>query len=545
MRPRGTTAIPIVAGLVLLAVGSAADAQARAAAVTVTPGEQYQAGALTRVILGSGWRDLWVTPVRAPVLDLSTYAGGLKVDKRGGGQQTLTVHVTEAEGWREYRFRSVEKFISQGMPAVLKGTALGSLLEDEGSILLPAAPLLVPPLLESIGALHVKPALYVMGDSPRLGALRDTVVGMLGTFELKGSEAPDKQPGFAGSRAIKGTEKFLEDLGSSRAHRLDEREFLAVRLIDFLINDSDRTADNFDWARFGNEGAYTWRALPRDRDWAFMDARGVWNKLVVRHFYPKVIPFTEEFPLKGLTHKTHQLDRRLLQRLSASDFREVSLRVQRAVTDSVIASSVAQLPREWRTQTSVAERITTVLRARRDELPDAAMAFYHNLARDVDIHGTDDADRIDVVRHDDGRVTVTVTDPDHRPVAVAPERRSDGRIVTTSDGSVERPPFFQRTFDPDETNEVRIYAGGGDDAAVVRGAASGSIIVRIIGEKGDDVLADSAGSGDTFLYDAEGKNRFEARRGTHVDQRPWKQLTPGFGFKLDDPWNPDWGGTFG
>jgi hypothetical protein len=523
-----------------LAAGRAADAQARGGTVTVTPGEQYEAGAFTRALLGSGWRDLWATPVNAAILDLSTYAGGLTFDKRGGGLQTLTVHVTEEEGWREYRFRSVDKFIAQGMPPTLKGTALGSLLEDQVSILLPAAPLLVPPLLEAIGALHVTPELYVMGDNRRLGTLRDTVAGMLGTFELKGSEAPDKKPGFAGSRAIKGTEKFLEDIASSRAHRLDERDFLAVRLIDFLINDSDRTADNFDWARFGDDGAYTWRALPRDRDWAFMDARGVWNKLVARRMYPKLVPFTEEFPLKGLTHRTHPLDRRLLQRLTADDVREVSLRVQRAVTDSVIAQVVAQLPREWRTQTSVAERITTVLRARRDGLPDVAMAFYRNLSSDVDVHGTEEADRIDVVRHADGRVTVTVTDPERRAV-VASERRDDGLFVTTSEGSVERAPFFQRTFHPSETKEVRVYANGGDDAALVRGAASGSIVVRVIGGKGDDVLADSAGGGDTYFYDAEGKDRFDVADGTHVDERAWKQITPGFGFRISDPWKPDWG----
>src|SRR5678815_123013 len=85
---------------------------------------------------------------------------------------------------------------------------------------------------------------------------------------------------------------------------------------------------------------------------------------------------------------------------AASDVykRQVSLRVQRAVTDSVIASVVAQLPGEWRARTLAADRITTVLRARRDALPDVAKAFYRKLASDVDLHGTDDADRITVVR---------------------------------------------------------------------------------------------------------------------------------------------------
>ncbi len=146
-----------------------------------------------------------------------------------------------------------------------------------------------------------------------------------------------------------------------------------------------------------------------------------------------------------------------------------------------------------------------------------------------------------VTRYDDGRVTVTVTDPERPRAVVAAERLENGRLVTLSDGSIATTPFFERTFLPGETNEVRVYADSGDDAAVVRGVPSGTIAVRIIGGKGDDVFADSAGGGATFFYDAEGNNRFETASGTHVDQRAWKPLTPGFGFKLDDPWRPDWG----
>jgi hypothetical protein len=276
-----------------------------------------------------------------------------------------------------------------------------------------------------------------------------------------------------------------------------------------------------------------------------MDARGLWNSLIVRRVYPKVIPFSEKIPLAGLAAISDLMDRRLLQRLTAKDFRDVALRVQGAVTDQVIARVVAQLPPEWRANTTADERITTVLRARRAALPGVAMAFYRQLASEVDVHGTNDADRIVVVRHNDGSVTVTVTDPERRPAVVARERRDDGRVVTTSAGSIAEQPFYERTFLSNETKEVRIYADSGDDVAVVRGAPSSSIIVRIIGGKGNDVLTDSAGGGETFFYDAEGSNRFAIARGTHVDQRSWKPPKPSEGFRLNDPWKPDWGHDFG
>jgi hypothetical protein len=555
MQQTNRTTVAIAAGLALVALARIGEGQERRAAsadaasglVTIASGPQYRAGPFARALLGSGWREVWTTPVQAPVLDLASYAGGLKLTERGGGFQSLVLHLDEDNGWREYRFRSVDKFPMQGMPPAIKGTLVGRFFQDQVSSLFPAAPLLVHPLLQSIGVLHVPADLYVMGDSPRLEHVRDTVAGMLGTFELKGEEAPDDQPGFGGSRSIKSTEKFFEDLASSREHRLDEREFLAARLIDFLINDSDRTLDNFDWARFGEKGAYTWRPLPRDRDQAFLDARGLLNRFVVRRVYPKIVEFTPKFPLEGLTHTSHQLDRRLLQRLTADDFRDVALRVQRAVHDTVIGQVVAQLPPAWRERTSAGERITHVLRARRDRLPDVAMAFYRDLASEVDVHGTDEGDHFDVLRHDDGRVTVTVTDPEQRLVAVA--RREDGRVVTTSDGSVtrsgDRGPYFARTFTPAETKEIRLYANGGDDVAAVRGAPSSAIKVRVIGGNGDDTLADSAGGGETFLYDADGKNLLVTATGTHVSTRHWKQVKPRSGFRLGDPWRPDWGGSAG
>lgn len=544
-----------LAGCFALFLGTAAGAQDspdstlhREPRATVTPGAHYHAGALERALLGSGWRDVWTTPATAPALDMERHAGGLRLEKRGGGFHSRVLHLTQADGWREYRFRSVDKFPMQGLPPALQGTDAGRLLHDQiVSVLFPAAPLLVPPLLEAIGVLHVEPELTVMGDSPRLEAQRDTFAGMLGTFELKAQEAPDDQAGFAGSRKIKGAEKFLEDLASSREHRPDEREFLAVRLIDFLVNDSDRSLDNYDFARFGDEGAYVWRPIPIDRDQAFIDARGLLNALVLRRAYPKQLVFEPAFDLKGLTYTGHPLDRRILQRLSRDDVRDIAHRVRGALTDSVIAATVARLPASWRARTTADERIVSVLRARRDQLPAVAMRFYHTLAGEVDVRGTREADRFDVLRHADGRVTVTVGDPAReRPLIV--ERRPDGSVVTVSEGTIAGArdgTYYRRTFVPGETKEVRLYAGDGDDVAVVRGVVSDAIRVRVIGGSGDDVLADSAGGRGTILYDADGENRLLASTGTRVDTRPWKELAPRTGFRIGEDWRPDWGRSSG
>ena len=43
------------------------------------------------LLLGREYRSLWVTPITVPVLDLRTFAGGLRPVLKGGGQQTKSL----------------------------------------------------------------------------------------------------------------------------------------------------------------------------------------------------------------------------------------------------------------------------------------------------------------------------------------------------------------------------------------------------------------------------------------------------------------------
>src|SRR5690606_12910893 len=137
------------------------------------------------------------------------------------------------------------------------------------------------------------------------------------------------------------------------------------------------------------------------------------------------------------------------------------------------------------------------------------------LAVDVDVHGTDEPDRLEVVRLADGTVDVRLYPGAAGAIAVA-----DGN----ADGQEQ--PYFHRRFVPAETDEVRVYLHDGADRAVVRGAVTSDMVVRVIGGRGDDVLVDSAvaagGRGRTVLYDAYGENVFVTGPGTRVDRRPFR-----------------------
>ncbi|MFP4622695.1 MAG: BamA/TamA family outer membrane protein [Gemmatimonadota bacterium] len=488
--------------------------------VTVLPAPDYEAGGLHRTLLGDGWRSVWLAPVDVQVFGLDRYAGGVEWTKRGGGNQSITLHLQDDDGWREYIFRSVDKFPEQAMPAPVRGTLAGWVVRDNIASFFPAAPLLVPPFLEAVGLLHVEPILRIMPDDPRLGVYQDTFAGMLGTVEIKPNEAPGDEPGYAGSPKIKGTEEFYNDLNESKAHRLDEREFLAARLVDFLINDPDRTRDNMRWARFGEPGDYRWRPLPIDRDWAFVNAEG-WVTALLRRAYPKLVPFGPEYPpIEALTYSSFLLDRRLLQRLTREDFEAVATEVRRAVTDSVIEAVVAEMPARWR-ETGAADRIRSALPPRREALGAIAEDFYDLLAAEAEVWGTDEPDRATVRRLPDGRVRVTITWPEDH------ERAGEA--------------FLDRVFLPSETDEVRLHLMGGDDRVRVVGERTRDIVVRVVGGAGDDVIRDEAG-GATHLYDAEGDNRLVPGPGARVSRTEWIAPEPTEGLRTAGDWAPDWGG---
>ncbi len=69
---------------------------------------EYAAGSLKRFWLGSGYRDLWTTPVRLPLLDLQTEFGGLKPVRQVGQNQSVGLAMAGGDG-RSYTFRSLHK----------------------------------------------------------------------------------------------------------------------------------------------------------------------------------------------------------------------------------------------------------------------------------------------------------------------------------------------------------------------------------------------------------------------------------------------------
>jgi hypothetical protein len=527
---------PWCALLLLALFARAAAAQRPGESVRVTAGARYQAGGLHRLFLGSGYRELWATPIDVAVLNPDTFAGGLTVEGQGGGLSTESLRMKGRNG-REYQFRSVDKNVSPGMACDLRGTLPQAVVQDLVSAKMPASALVVPPLLDAAGVLHATPRFFVLPDHPFLGEHRQQFRGRLGTIEERPTD------GFAGSRDVEGSgnpvrprppcdgsapEPFDDELQDLRKkledspeNRVDARAFLTARLMDVYFGDWDRHWDQWRWARFDAGGVKWWRPIPRDRDNAFSDNHGL-IPIIGRGMTPILVQFGPEFDkVKRYHMQPSELDRLLLSELPREVWDSTANTLRSRLTDAVIDAAVRRMPPEYVRRQG--EALAAALKARRDALPAAAADFYALVSREVDVHATDARERADVVRLADGGVEVT--------------------IGPASGGG---PVFYHRRFVREETREVRLYLHGGDDAAVVRGASpDGGILVRIIGGGGDDQLSDQSTAGGgrrTVLYDDRGANGFDPGREAKVDDHSWSPPRPNT-LTGNPPPPRDWGSS--
>jgi len=491
-----------------------------AESLTIVPGSRYQAGWFHSLIAGRGYRNLWTTPLKVEVADLSQLGGGLTPLQIGGGVTSKTLHVRGADG-KQYVLRSVDKYPAQGLPEELRGTPIESVLQDQISSFHLSGALVVAFLLEAVGVLHASPRLLVVPADQRLGKFRDEFADLLVLFEERPDEGPDDTEGFAGSRKIVGSEKLFELIEQDSRHRVDARAFLKARLVDLLVGDRDRSINNWWWARFEDGECYIWQPIPRDRDQAFIRLDGVLKSLL-RFYEPRLVAFDEDYPsIVGLTRNAWDLDRGFLVGLDKPFWESVVIELQGQLTDAVIDAAVRQLPPEH--HRLIGATLAQTLKKRRARLPQAVDQFYKIVNDFADIHATDKPEFAVVDRLGDN-------------VEVRLYRRNE------ESGEVGQSPYFRRTFDRRETREIRLYLYGGADQAVVRGAAQRTIKTRIVGGGGADVLIDSAAAQghQTYFYDAGAETKFVRGPNTAVAHRyaarpvswgKFSALTPDWGNK--------------
>ena len=458
-----------MAALASPAVGSAQTPRG-GDSVLATPRMSYDAHPFRAAMMGRGWRELWRVPVRAQVLDLDEYAGGLTV-VRGGGKQTSSLRMRGEDGVL-YNFRSIDKDAARGLDPLLQRTFVAWTQQDQISAIFPMAAIVVAPLLGAADLLHPDPTLVVMPDDPRLGEFQDEFAGLLGFIEERPDEGPDGEPGFAGSTRVIGSERLFERLEEDPDDRVDAEDFLRARLMDMFVGDWDRHPDQWRWAGFEDGDLLVFRPVPRDRDWALTKLDGLilrWFRTIAPSIAPHLVGFEEDYPSAlAITWSGRALDRKFLTGLEWSAWEAIASDLQSRLSDAVLRDAVGRLPPPYYDR--VGDYLLSALTQRRDGLVDQA------------------------------RVRIRLWDKDS-------EEQPRGEA------------FYDRTFLGSETDDVRLYLLGEQDRAVVRGDASGRITMRIVGGGRADVLIDeTVGSGRVHFHDDRGNNEITRGRNTKVHE---------------------------
>jgi hypothetical protein len=234
---------------IFLFVSNISMAQSGGHTVTMAPNTGYSASGVQRFLMGTLYRDAWCTATTFNVLDLKTFAGGLKVVKVGGGGQQTKIVLFEGADGRRYAFRSVDKDPKAVLPEDYRETVAADILQDQISTSHPVGALVTNRLENELGILHARPHFFVLPDDPALGKAREEFAGMLGMLVERPGDHVRDDAIFAGADEVGNGNVPFNRTQASPKERVHARELLKARLFDMFIGDWDRHRWQWRWAK--------------------------------------------------------------------------------------------------------------------------------------------------------------------------------------------------------------------------------------------------------------------------------------------------------
>lgn len=435
-----------------------------------------------RFFLGRNYREVWQTPVTFPVFRIKQ--SGLTIEELGGGQQTKSLQLVDKQG-REWALRTVDKDVEKALPKFLRHTLAQRVTQDMVSAAHPYAPLTIPTLAKAIGVVVPEPTFYFVPDDPALEPHRKLFANTICMLEQK-EPTPDRSK-------TENTEDLLEDLLEQNEHLVIQQAVLRARLLDMLVADWDRHADQWRWGKRDSSGMEYFYAIPRDRDQAFFYSQGLLVKIARFVALRHLVGFQDDLDkLKSLNFKSWQFDRVFLNELDRREWETIIKSVQASLTDDVIHKAVAKMPTPaYRISGPLLE---SKLKSRRNELLKAGLEYYGFLSRYATVNGTNETEYFHVSGSGDAlRV----------------------QVYDQQDGAQGR-KIYERIFMPSETRQITLQGYGGDDQFLVDETTRSSIRLEIIGGAGDDVYRIKGNLKNT-IYDLDSeKNKIQGGSGTRV-----------------------------
>ncbi|MFK7933458.1 MAG: hypothetical protein AB8G22_08100 [Saprospiraceae bacterium] len=344
--------------------------------VRVIATDIYQGGRLKKILQGETYREAWATPVNVPILWLDTLHGGIIADDKGGGDQTLSLDLVDSTGM-VYTIRSINKDPSGLVAPWIKKIGLENIIMDGISAQHPYGALAIPPLSDAANVYHTHPQLYFIPPQKNLGKFSETFGNRLFylEYEPEGEHFWDSLDTVV---EIVDTYDVQQALKKNEHAQIDTMMLLRARMLDLIIGDWDRHAKQWGWVETKRGAATIFYPIATDRDNIFYKIGGIIPWIINRPiFVQRLRPFMKEIDhIKGLVHP---FDSYFLYEIPSSYYQSAAQEVRQNVTDEVIHTAIAQLPRELYAQDG--KRLIETIQARREQLPQFAEAFYQAIQK--------------------------------------------------------------------------------------------------------------------------------------------------------------------
>lgn len=452
---------------------------AQADSVTAIASSKYAYPSLvSRFMLGSNYRKEWQTPVKLPVFHMK--ALGLSIKELGGGQQTTSLQLTDADG-REWSLRSVDKDVKKALPENMRKGFILNITQQIISAAHPYVPLTVPPLAAKMNVIVAKPVIYFVPDDPAFGEFRPLFANTVCLLEER-EPTPDHSD-------TKSTEKLLDKIFEKNNDLIDQKAVLRARLLDMLIGDWDRHSEQWRWAERKEGKQSYFYPIPRDRDQAYFYSDGMFVRAMQVMVLKHLVSYNDDLEkIRSFNYKSWPFDRLMLNALTKQDWINAIKEVQAELTDEVIHDAFKKLPPEiYAIRGASLDRKFT---GRRDNLMEKGMKYYRFLAADVKIYGSDEEEYFHVTG-DEHTTTVTVFE--------------------YKDGKPAR-QLYKRSMRKRETHFITLRGLKGDDHFVVDEKAVAGIRLTIEGEDGRDSYDINSSKKLKIIDSAEDIGKMQAKK---------------------------------
>ncbi|RYD82054.1 MAG: hypothetical protein EOP53_04730 [Sphingobacteriales bacterium] len=187
--------------------------------------------------------------------------------------------------------------------------------------------------------------------------------------------------------------------------------------------------------------------------------------------------------INQLGFSARDFDRSFLNSIDEKKWKEVADSFVYKITDNVIDSAANTYPREIQPLRSA--EVAATLKSRRDQLVEQSLKYYRFISRDVTVNGSNQSEFFHLT-NDNGLLNLKV-------YKINKDKRDTTYLL------------YNRSFNKDVTDEVRLFGLNGDDKFYIDEDVKSKIKVRIIGGKGQDTF-NIAGNNRTHLYDLSTEN---------------------------------------